>query len=111
VPAVALPFALGAVHHALALTRPGARDGSSPARHGVFFAINLLFAALYARRVRWTLAPAALLALQQQLSHGSAFLAARSAGAFDAESFAVLLFVPIFLGAAALLLRAPATEP
>lgn len=106
-PLVSVPFAFGAIHHVLAIASPSASDTSSPSRHLVFVGINLLFAVLFGMRVKYTLFPAVLLALQQTYSHGGAFLEARRGGAFDGESFAVLVFLPVVLIAAIALARKP----
>jgi hypothetical protein len=107
---VAVPFAFGAVHHVGAVVSPNAADTSSPTRHLVFVVINLFFCVAFAVRARWAIFPAALLAIQQARSHGSAFIDARHAGIFDGESFAVLVFLPVFLIAAFALFRAHAPK-
>ena len=96
-PLVSIPFAFGAVHHVMAIASPDIADTSSPTRHLVFVGINLLFAALFGMRVKYTIFPAVLLAVQQTYSHGSAFFEARARGTFDGESFAVLVFLPVVL--------------
>jgi hypothetical protein len=104
-PLVAVPFAFGAIHHVMAVVSPDASDTSSATRHLVFVGINLFFCAAFALRARWTIFPATLLALQQIVSHGSAFLEARRVGVFDSQSFAVLVFLPVVLIAAFALLK------
>jgi hypothetical protein len=99
-PLVAVPFAFGAIHHVLAIASPSASDTSSSTRHFVFVLINLFFGVAFAMRARWVIFPAVLLALQQTYSHGGAFLEAHRVGVFDSESFAVLVFLPVFLIAA-----------
>jgi hypothetical protein len=99
-PLVAVPFAFGAIHHVLAIASPSASDPSPTTRHAVFVLINLFFVIAFALRDRWVIFPATLLALQQTYSHGSAFLDAHRTGVFDTESFAVLVFLPVFLIAA-----------
>ncbi|MEO8878019.1 MAG: hypothetical protein ABI461_20675 [Polyangiaceae bacterium] len=106
-PFVSVPFGFGAVHHLLAVASPDVADPSSPARHLVFVGVNALFAGLFGLRVKYTLFPAILLAIQQTYSHGSAFLEARAHGAFDSESLAVLLFLPVVLVVAGALFRKP----
>ncbi len=105
-PLVGVPFAFGAIHHVMAIATPSPNDTSSAARHLVFVGINLFFGAAFAARARWTILPALLLAGQQTYSHGGGFLEARRAGVFDAESFAVLCFLPLVLVTALALERA-----
>jgi hypothetical protein len=94
---VAVPFAFGAVHHVGAIVSPSASDTSSSTRHLVFVGVNSFFCFAFAVRARWVIFPAVLLAIQQACSHGSALLEARRAGVFDGQSFAVLVFLPVFL--------------
>jgi hypothetical protein len=100
---VAALFAAGAAFHALRLLAPLAGDGSTPARHGVFVAINALTAAGLLARPRWFVLPFALLTAQQLASHGRAALDAwRERGELDLTSVAIVVLLPLTL---ALLLR------
>jgi hypothetical protein len=110
-PALGVPFALGALHHLAVLFSPEDGESSSPTRHFVFVGINLLFGAAFVFRARWVLFPAIVLAIQQTSSHGGAFLEARRAGAFDAQSFFVLCFLPAVLTVAFALARRPPDSP
>jgi hypothetical protein len=85
------------------------RSGSSELRHVVFAAINGVFALLFFRKIRWTIFPFSLLAVQQTWSHGSDLIAAAYAGSFDVQSTLVLLFLPFALGFAASLRTARGT--
>jgi hypothetical protein len=106
-PALGVPFALGALHHLTVLFSPEEGDSSSPTRHLVFVVINLFFGAAFVLRARWVLFPAILLAIQQTLSHGGAFLEAHRTGTFDLQSFLVLCFLPAVLIVAFALARPP----
>src|SRR6185312_10756746 len=64
-------FAVSAAYHAVALARPGFGEPSPAWRHALFVAVNLAFAAGFARPPRWFVLPVALLAVQQLASHGA----------------------------------------
>ncbi len=93
----AVAFGVTAVFHALQAARGSTEDGSSPARHLLFGALNLFFAGCFAGDVRWVGAPLLLLAGQQFVSHGSDLVAAAQVGKVDAASLLVLAFLPVAL--------------
>lgn len=68
--AIGVCFLLAALYHVAALLRPDLVERGSPARHGLFVVINVIFAAALFRRPRvlfWFFLP---LGLQQLHSHG-----------------------------------------
>lgn len=70
----------------------------SVSRHWLFVALNLGLAALLVRWPRQALYATALLAIQQEYSHGTALLESmRGPGAFDFASLAVCLFFPALI--------------
>ncbi len=93
---VSVAWCVTACTHALALVAPAPDDGSPPWRHGLFLAINLVFAGLYARRPWWLPYAFAPLAAQQIWSHGHDLARARSEGRWDLSSVVVLLSLPLF---------------
>jgi len=109
-PLLGIPFGLGAIHHVLAIMLPDPADSSTATRHGVFVGINLLFAALFGMRAKYTVFPASALVAQQTYSHGSAFLQARARGVIDGESLAVLVFLPVVLVVAIALVQTRASS-
>ena len=97
---VALAFVITAGIHLARGIAPPPGDDAAAARHALFVAINLAAAAGVLLRPRWFAAPFALLVLQQLGSHGGRAVATAQAGAVPgAEDLAVVLFMPLVLGA------------
>lgn len=92
-----LAFAVTAVFHVVQALEGATAEGSSPARHAVFAAINAFFALAFARDLRWTALPLALLVVQQGWSHGTDLVTAARLGHFDLASALVLVFLPLAL--------------
>lgn len=101
--AIALGFVVGAAFHLAAVVRATPDPTSSPLRHGVFVAINLLCAAGLLWRPRGFTLFFALLTLQQLASHGAlGWRVWRDEHRVDLASVLVLVAMPAVL---ALLLR------
>lgn len=86
--------ALVAAFHALAIVVPSISEPSPPWRHGLFVAVNALFAWAFCVRTWWLPVPFGVLWVQQTWSHGTSFLEARAAGHLDLQSAAVLCAMP-----------------
>jgi hypothetical protein len=72
--AIGVCFLLAALYHVAAIMRPDLVERGSPARHGLFVVINVVFAVALFRRPRvlfWFFLP---LGLQQLHSHGRALV-------------------------------------
>jgi len=86
-------FAITCAVHLVAV----AHAGASPLRHALFAGINAVFAALFARGVRWVFFPLVALSAQQAYSHGTDLVDAARRGEADVQSALVLVFLPLAL--------------
>jgi len=87
-------FGLAAIYHLAALLWPKLDAQSSPGRHGLFVAIDMLVAIGLYRRPSFFFWVFCLLGIQQWLSHGGALLRQfATAHTLDWQSLIVLLVV------------------
>jgi hypothetical protein len=91
----AAAFAAVAAFHAVALVAPGVAPPSPAWRHALFVVVNGAYAVGFAVRPRWLFVAFLLLAVQQVVSHGAAFVNARAEGWVDWQSLVVLGSLPL----------------
>lgn len=95
---VASAFVVGAAFHVAAVARGGPDADSSPSRHAVFVAINLLCAAGFVWRPRGFTPLFAALTAHQLFSHGAlAWRLWRDERRLDVPSLIVLVAMPALL--------------
>jgi hypothetical protein len=107
-------FVLGGISHVAALFEPSVLEPSPPWRHGLFVAINLIFAAGMLMRPAWLIFLLLPLTAQQLFSHGiDGWRVWHEQGRVDWASVVVLLGMPALTALVAhdLLSRRRAVEP